>query len=1110
MSSAILANLNSAQRDAVSSKAQQLAILAGPGSGKTHTLTSRVAWLLHTGLQPQNIIVTTFTRKAANEMKERIGKLLGNDEIANKLVLGTFHSISIKYLRVYGHLIGLKKGFGIADSNDSLSIIKRLIKRLDLGIDPKDTRNKISTRKATGGWGEKIEKQMKYSYSLQNTEIAYTEYEAALERDNLLDFDDLLVRCVQLFREHPECVANIEAVLIDEFQDTNLVQFDLMRLMAQRRKRVTIVGDPDQSIYGFRSAEVKNYASLIRQYPDTLTISLEENYRSSGQILEAAMKVIQQDESRIKKTLLPTHVAGSTPVLRTLADADREGEWIASEIKRCLALTSNLMTYDDISVLVRSSFLSMRVENAFGKAGIPYRMASGNTFYERTEIKIILDYMKVVSNPENNEAFVAVVNEPKRKVGDASVEKLMLEANERKVSIWSMVEHGPMTLAMSSIASNGVKKFMNIIKEGKKLVEDADEPCIVKLIEYLIKAIDLEGYLKKKDKDDDDEKVKEKFETRMENLSEFITIAQQADDGVVPEEVQLEEIEDLSEEDLSTPLATFLSNIALATDKRGEEVKEGKTPKVTISTMHAAKGLEWPIVFVPGCFQGGIPNSRGAEENMDEERRIFYVAMTRAKALLYLSYPKCRRARDGGNEGLYLSNFLDHKDTKKFFAKKGPSFIKDEVVHDIARILGLEIPNLIIPDEHHTLLSLEDDALPEDGSGERPPNRWNAENHWSTGGKYGGGQILGRGFARPMAADRKDAVPSAPFQPSYKTTMQSMPGFSSAKQVLKEQPPTADAAFRTMKKRNPDHIVEDDGDDLPELPAKKVPKVEDGQRQMHSFFQPKGPPKAPVKSAPKQFTPAPVEPSLPGRAKIVNNASYSVPSIDPSLRQHRIGVGASLPSRNFIRPGTPDTSKPYGNMLSSSPQKPQQDEENIVPAIDLRDSPLPEPVRYGAQSTRYATAHMTTMDRLAASRNNGGKKTLGAKMSHNGWANRKSANKPPASTPKLPAAVSRPGNLAVSTESSRPYSVRCHQCAKLPLLCGCPGSVKALHAAGNAAALERERASEPLSPTPNPKLRDARLKPEALMVGDQNSRLRSPAPRCPKCLAMMLLCWCRK
>ena len=191
-------------------------------------------------------------------------------------------------------------------------------------------------------------------------------------------------------------------------------------------------------------------------------------------------------------------------------------------------------------------------------------------------------------------------------MGDASVDKMMLEANKRKVSIWSMVEDGPMTLTMSPVASNGVKTFMNIIKEGRKLVEEADCPSIVKLIDYLIKAIDLEAYLKKKDKDDDDEKVKEKCETRMENLKEFITIAQQADDGEVPEEVQLEEIDDLAQEGLGTPLAVFLSNIALATDKRGEELEGEKAPKVTISTMHAAKGLEWPVVFVPGCFQGGV------------------------------------------------------------------------------------------------------------------------------------------------------------------------------------------------------------------------------------------------------------------------------------------------------------------------------------------------------------------------------------------------------------------------------------------------------------------------------------------------------------------------
>jgi len=325
------------------------------------------------GIRPENIIVATFTRRAALEMKERIEKLLG-DESGRKLILGTFHSIALKYLYSYGNLIKMRKGFGIADSSDSLSIIKRIIKRKNLTCDPKNARSQISTRKAKGAWDEKLAKAMKYDARAQEIEIVYTEYEDALKRDNLLDYDDLLVRCVELLRAHPECVANIDAVLIDEFQDTNLVQFDLMRLMAARKKKVTVVGDPDQSIYGFRSAEVKNYASLIRQYPDTLTISLEENYRSSPQILEAAMTVIQQDESRIKKTLKPTHVAGTRPVLRTLSDADVEGDWISTEIKRCLALSANLMTYNDVAILVRSAYLSRCIESGFGRAGIPYRM----------------------------------------------------------------------------------------------------------------------------------------------------------------------------------------------------------------------------------------------------------------------------------------------------------------------------------------------------------------------------------------------------------------------------------------------------------------------------------------------------------------------------------------------------------------------------------------------------------------------------------------------------------------------------------------------------------------------------------------------------------------
>lgn len=370
----LLIGLNASQRAAVSSQADTLAILAGPGSGKTHTLTSRTAWLLHQGLQPWNIIVATFTVKAAREMKERIGKLIGNGT-ESKLILGTFHSIARRYLARYGHLIGIRKDFGIADSSDSLAIIKRIVKRQDLNIDPKVARSRISSLKAKGSASASKPFDAKgKTVDAQEFEIVHAEYQATLELSNLLDYDDLLVRCVELLRLHPSCVSNIEAVLIDEFQDTNLVQFDLMRLLAAYQKRITIVGDPDQSIYSFRAAEIKNYKRMLRQYPDTVTISLEENYRSSGAILLTALNVIEQDSSRIAKSLLPTHIVGTRPVLRKLATAQKEAEWIIQEIQRTMGMTGDLLDLNDFAILLRSSSLSRVIESSLGKAGIAYRM----------------------------------------------------------------------------------------------------------------------------------------------------------------------------------------------------------------------------------------------------------------------------------------------------------------------------------------------------------------------------------------------------------------------------------------------------------------------------------------------------------------------------------------------------------------------------------------------------------------------------------------------------------------------------------------------------------------------------------------------------------------
>lgn len=305
-------------------------------------------------------------------MKERIGKLIGNG-LESKLILGTFHSIARRYLARYGHLIDIKREFGIADSSDSLAIIKRIVKRNKFNIDPKVAHGRISGRKARGELAEDTRGKKK-SVEMQEFEICMEEYEAALERSNLLDYDDLLLRCVELLRKYPSCVSNVEAVLIDEFQDTNIVQFDLMRLFAAQRKRITIVGDPDQSIYGFRAAETKNYGRMLRQYPETVTIALDENYRSSGAILLTALTVIEQDSSRVAKSLSATHSVGTRPVLRRLANAHKEAQWLVSEIQRCMGLSGDLLDLNDFAILLRSASLSRLIESELGKAGMAYRM----------------------------------------------------------------------------------------------------------------------------------------------------------------------------------------------------------------------------------------------------------------------------------------------------------------------------------------------------------------------------------------------------------------------------------------------------------------------------------------------------------------------------------------------------------------------------------------------------------------------------------------------------------------------------------------------------------------------------------------------------------------
>jgi DNA helicase-2/ATP-dependent DNA helicase PcrA len=531
----LLEGLNEAQKDAVINPARVVQVLAPPGSGKTKTLTARVAWLVsHQRLKPWNIIVCTFTKKAANEMKERIRGLVG-DGIEAKLILGTFHSVARIFLVKYGQEIGIEKNFGIADSADSKAMIARIIKRNKYSTDPANARGRISGCKAKGISAEQFIATSSKKVDEHEFACIYVEYEDTLKSSNLLDYDDLLLRCKDLLQKHPACVSSIEAVLIDEYQDTNNVQYELMTLFAQYQKCITIVGDPDQSIFGWRAAEIENLYRMQKDYPDSLVINLEENYRSAASILTSAQAVIEQDENRPDKALKPTHSVGESPTFRHLATASVEAQWIVEEIQRSSTLAAGLLNLGDYAILLRASQLSFSIEKALGKAGIPYRMVGGTRFFDRAEIKIVLDYLRVINLPEHNDAVARIINVPARKVGGETIKGLLEEAEVRKISLWKLIlgcaqGDAKPRVKISPQAQKGIDTFVGIIKMSRdKLLSDKDDGCqLFDLIGYVLQKIQFRVYLKAMHK--------ENWEERWENVNELVAQATQMGITMVNEE----------------------------------------------------------------------------------------------------------------------------------------------------------------------------------------------------------------------------------------------------------------------------------------------------------------------------------------------------------------------------------------------------------------------------------------------------------------------------------------------------------------------------------------------------------------------------------------------
>lgn len=594
------------------------------------------------------MLCLTFTIKSAQEMRQRIAKLIGNG-LESRLILGTFHSVCRRYLAKYGHLIGLAKGFGIADSSDSKSIIKRIIDRLKLTIDIKKAQSRISSSKSRGIRSTDLVSQAAGSNYVDQQEFVtvFEAYEAQLETSNLLDYDDLLLKCVDLLRQHPECVSNVEVVLIDEFQDTNIVQFDLMRLFAKFNKRITTVGDPDQSIYGWRSAEIKNLRRMQAQYPDTLVIHLEDNYRSSAAILLAAREIIEQDVSRPSRPILPTHCPGTVPVLRRLPTAEIEAKWIVSEIIRSMGMTGGLLKHADFAVLIRSAQLSRQIESAMGKAGVPYRMVGGKKFFERAEIKILLGYLQVVSQPNNSDALSRIINIPCRNIGLTTVKALLEEADLRGSSLWGLVRqtvqgHIRPRSKIAIKAERAMGVLVNIIVTVRNKVAALENPQFPEdVLKYIVNKIGYRAYLERNYGLDHENRWANVEELMLQASDYNLSASEHTDwdaNDMLPHIQGLEQAKGSAGQEA---LSNFLANITLATELEREETSaDGEAvvkSQVTISTIHAAKGLEWPVVFIPSAYDGSIPHSRA--EDMDEERRLLYVAMTRAQALLNISCP---------------------------------------------------------------------------------------------------------------------------------------------------------------------------------------------------------------------------------------------------------------------------------------------------------------------------------------------------------------------------------------------------------------------------------------------------------------------------------------
>jgi DNA helicase-2/ATP-dependent DNA helicase PcrA len=614
----LLDSLNDAQREAVSAPLCHQLILAGAGSGKTRVLVHRIAWLIQNeGLSPFNILAVTFTNKAANEMRVRIENIL---EIpARSLWVGTFHSLAHRLLRLHWREAGLPEGFQILDADDQLRIIRRVMTALNLDEDrwpPKQAQWFINAKKDEG-----LEPQHISDYGDITTKTflnIYRAYEEACQRAGVIDFADLLLKVQRLWINHPDILTHYQqrfrCILVDEFQDTNTIQYAWVRLLAGKENNVMIVGDDDQSIYGWRGAKVENILRFSKDFPNAVTTRLEQNYRSTGVILKAANALIGHNTGRLGKNLWTSGLEGEKiTVYAGFNDLD-EARYLVNKIRDWQSSGNALR---DIAILYRSNAQSRVIEEALMQFGIPYQVYGGLRYFDRAEIKDALAYLRLIASRHDDAAFERVVNTPARGIGDRTIETLREHAQQSGVSLWRAAVALLEQQAFPARAANALNGFLQLIET---LDEDTRSFALFEQTEHVIHNSGLiEHYRKEKG---------EKGLTRIENLEELVNAARQFDANEVGEGMP--------------PLTAFLAYSAL---EGGDSQVDDTMDSVQLMTLHSAKGLEFPVVFLCGCEEELFPHYRTKDDpkGLEEERRLCYVGMTRAMQKLFLTYAEVRR-----------------------------------------------------------------------------------------------------------------------------------------------------------------------------------------------------------------------------------------------------------------------------------------------------------------------------------------------------------------------------------------------------------------------------------------------------------------------------------